>query len=289
MTEAEPARTPVQTSNRIRMRDIDFLIIGAAKSATTWLQQVLQSDPSVYMPDPELHYFSRNFHRGDDWYLRQFERSNSSQLVGEKSNSYLNTPGVAELVHKSLPHVKLVAQLRNPVDRAYSDYCMLYRRGEVSAAIENYLDPRIAADGRFLSSGNYSGQLDEYIKLFGRDQILLLTYERVRIDPVRQLNELRIFLGLQNTGIQTSFHVGKVKDKTVPMISPELKRYVRWLKPVVSSFRTTPVFKFLHSSLVREVKYPPLTPELRLRLRDFYAPENSAMEKLIGRQISEWK
>ena len=47
-----------------RMEDIDFLIIGAAKSATTWLQRSLQADPAVYMPDPELHYFSREYHRG---------------------------------------------------------------------------------------------------------------------------------------------------------------------------------------------------------------------------------
>ena len=73
------------------MEDIDFLIIGATKSATTWLQRSLQADPFVSMPDPELHYFSRAFSRGDDWYLSQFPASDLPLVVGEKSNSYLES------------------------------------------------------------------------------------------------------------------------------------------------------------------------------------------------------
>ena len=73
------------------MEDIDFLIIGATKSATTWLQKSLQADPLVSMPDPELHYFSREFSRGDDWYLSQFPARDDAFVVGEKSNSYLES------------------------------------------------------------------------------------------------------------------------------------------------------------------------------------------------------
>src|SRR5882672_5350922 len=66
-----PRRGQDRSTFLMQMNDIDFLIIGATKSATTWLQQCLQQDPSIYMPDPELHYFSREFHRGDKWYLDQ--------------------------------------------------------------------------------------------------------------------------------------------------------------------------------------------------------------------------
>src|SRR5687767_2598913 len=128
----------------MQIHDINFLIIGATKSATTWLQQSLQQDASVYMPDPELHFFSRNFEKGQDWYLSQFDNSPTHCMIGEKSNSYMDTPGVADRIKAALPKVLLIAQLRNPVDRAYSDYCMLYRRGEVGRDIAEYLDPRVA-------------------------------------------------------------------------------------------------------------------------------------------------
>src|SRR5262245_42993527 len=103
----------------ITFEDIDFLIVGAAKSATTWLQRSLQADTSVRMPDPELHYFSREYHRGADWYFNHFGLGAKDKLVGEKSNSYLDTPQAVHRIARHLPHVKIVAQLRNPVDRAY--------------------------------------------------------------------------------------------------------------------------------------------------------------------------
>ena len=137
----------------MKMSDIDFLIIGAAKSATTWLQRSLQADPAICMPDPELHFFSREFHRGNDWYFAQFPSHDVHQLVGEKSNSYLDCPQASPRIYSALPQAKLVAQLRNPVERAYSDYCMLYRRGEVGRDIELYLDPSNAVDSRFLAGG----------------------------------------------------------------------------------------------------------------------------------------
>ena len=79
----------------MHFKDIDFIIIGAAKSATTWLQKQLQTDPAVYMPDPELHYFSREYDRGSDWYFSQFNEELKDRVVGEKSNSYLYEPEAA--------------------------------------------------------------------------------------------------------------------------------------------------------------------------------------------------
>ena len=147
----------------MQFSDIDFIIIGAAKCATTWLQTQLQSDTAVYMPDPELHYFSREYTRGQDWYLSQFTEEGIGRTVGEKSNSYLDVPEAAVRLHRDLPQVKLIAQLRNPVERAYSDYCMLFRRGEVGADIEAHLDPSLAEDNRFLIGGHYASQLQPYI------------------------------------------------------------------------------------------------------------------------------
>ena len=138
----------------MQLKDIDFVIIGAAKSATTWLQTQLQSDPSVYMPDPELHYFSREYARGTDWYLSQFAEGRRDKLVGEKSNSYLYVPEAAARLHRDVPQAKLIAQLRHPVERAYSSYCMLYRRGQVGGDIEKYLNPDLGESEQILKSGN---------------------------------------------------------------------------------------------------------------------------------------
>jgi Sulfotransferase domain len=273
----------------MHMNDISFVIIGAAKSATTWLQRALQADPAIFMPDPELHYFSRERHRGDDWYLAQFAGRKHHQLAGEKSNSYLNTPGCAAVIHKALPGAKLIAQLRNPVDRAYSDYCMLYRRGEVDGDIARHLDPRNAAEGRFLSSGLYSSQLADFLRLYERDALLVLTYEGIRSNPEKQLSDLRSFIGLPGSAPAQSLQITKVKDKTIPMISPAMKRYLGWLKPVVAPLRATSVFQALHRGLAREIAYPEFNSDLRRRLQDHYSAEVERMENLMHRRLHEWR
>lgn len=269
------------------MNDIDFLIIGAAKSATTWLQRSLQADPAVCMPDPEIHYFSREFHRGDAWYLSQFPPLAGRRLVGEKSNSYLDHPKASSRIHAALPHIKLVAQLRNPVERAYSDYCMLYRRGEVGQDIERHLDPRGQAGGRFLENGLYHRQLQAYLERYPADRLLILLYEDMKSAPAEHLARVRGFLGLPEAVSPLPVQ-DRVKDRTTPMVPPNLRRYLRPFKPLVAPFRGTGIFKALRGAVARELKYPALGEDLRARLVDYYVTDAELLGKLLGRDLSDW-
>jgi Sulfotransferase domain len=271
------------------MSDIDFLIIGAAKSATTWLQRSLVNDPLVLMPpgDLELHYFSRQFSRGNDWYFSNFPKKRPGQLLGERSNSYLATPGMSQRIFENLPHAKLIAQLRNPVDRAYSDYCMLFRRGEVGRDIASYLDPRKAQDKRFLADGQYHSQLNAYLELFPENQLLVLLYEEMKTDPAAQLSKLRSYLGLSDH-IPSAINTDRVKDKSVPVVHPALKRHFGWLKPMIAPVRKNRIIQNIRERLVTDVEYPKLQPELRSRLTDHFAPEVEKMEIFMGRKLVGW-
>ncbi|WP_042775283.1 sulfotransferase family protein [Sinorhizobium fredii] len=271
----------------MKLNDIDFLIIGATKSATTWLQQSLQQDPNIYMPAPELHYFSRCYDRGDDWYLSNFEGQKGQRLIGEKSNSYMDTEGAAERIRQKLPKALLIAQLRNPIERAYSDYCMLYRRGEVDRDIAKYLDPRRAAGGRFLNGGLYFQQLQAYVDRFPAEQILVLLYEDMKIDAGAQLNRVRKFMKI--TGELPPRPVEKkVKDKAEPVVNPTLRRLLRPFKPMVAPFRNNSGFKRIRSMAVAEVQYAPLTRELRERMNDFYATEIEKLGAIVGMDLNGW-
>lgn len=271
----------------MQAEDIDFLIIGAAKSATTWLQQTLQTDPAVSMPDPELHYFSRFYHRGHDWYFDQFPKTEGKRLTGEKSNSYLDTPAAAERIKLLLPHTRLIVQLRNPVERAYSDYCMLYRRGEVGGDIRAHLSSRGNAKNRFLVGGCYFEQLQQYRERFPASQMLVLLFEDMIADPDAQIKQVRDFLGLHAEAPQTVVSK-KVKDRNQPMIGPRLRKVVKPLKPLLRPLRANPVFAAFWGRLAREISYPPLTPELRLQLADFYSADVERLAKLLKRDLSYW-
>ncbi|CAN7743866.1 MULTISPECIES: sulfotransferase [Ensifer] len=271
----------------MEMGDINFLIIGATKSATTWLQQSLQLDPRVHMPDPEIHYFSRYHDRGDGWYLENFKPTSEGLVIGEKSNSYLDTPAAAARIHQSLPHVLLVAQLRNPVERAYSDYCMLHRRGEATGDIERYLDPRQGAGGRFLEGGLYFRQLRRFLEFFPRERLLVLFYEDLKRDAAGQVQDLRQFLGLDgNPAFEPVAQ--RVKDKTKPLVDARLRQILKPLKPIVAPLRDTKGFEFLRSMISAEFKYVPLNKELTSRMIGYYEDETDRLAGLLGRDLGDW-
>ncbi|MCF3641806.1 sulfotransferase domain-containing protein [Rhizobium sp. TRM95111] len=272
----------------MQLEDIRFLIVGATKSATTWLQQSLQRHPAVYMPDPELHYFSRYYDRGASWYLSQFEPGDHRRrLIGEKSNSYMDTPDAAGRIRRDLPQVQLIAQLRNPIERAYSDYCMLYRRGEVGRDIEQYLDPRVADGGRFLNGGLYYRQLCGFLEVFPADRFLILLFEDIRTQPQRQLDMVGAFLKLEGD-LAIPPAEEKVKDKTQAVIGPHLRRILSPLKPLVKPIRQTGAFAAVRSLVAKELNYPALKPDLRSRLIEYYAGEVEQLGKSTGRDFSPW-
>ena len=271
----------------MQLHDIDFVIIGAAKSATTWLQTQLQSDPGIYMPDPELHYFSREYDRGHDWYLSQFAEAKAGRTVGEKSNSYLYQPEVAARLHRDLPQAKLIAQLRNPIERAYSSYCMLYRRGEVGPKIETYLDPTQSQHVQILGSGNFASHLERFIDLFGRERLLILFFDGVSKDPEAQMSRVRNHLGLPPRPLATEGRK-KVKDKSTPLVPVHLRKSLAWMKPAVRPLRGFAPFEAARSMVARPIQYPPLSDELRMRLNDYYAPSIEALERMSGQSLGHW-
>lgn len=269
------------------VRDIGFLIIGAAKCATTWLQRCLQADPAVYMPGPELHFFSREFEKGIAWYTAQFDCDDRQRLIGEKSNSYIEDPAAALRIREALPEVKFILQMRNPVERAYSDYCMLYRRGEVGKRIEDYLDPRNAAEQRFISNGCYAEQLDRYLQIFPRERFLFLLYENIATMPDCQVYQTRRFLELQEEDFSFAYEQ-KVKDKTTKVISPALKPYLKPLKPLINPWRSNPAVSAVLAALRREIAHPPLTDELRVRLAGYYEPHNARLQSMVELDLTQW-
>src|SRR5688500_16568506 len=115
--EISPATRPGKNAAMSEGRLPNFVIIGAAKAATTWLSYNLGAHPEVFLPTQELHYFSRFHHKGEDWYRAPFRDAEDTQLIGEKSASYLADAATPLRLQGLLPRARLIAQLRNPIER----------------------------------------------------------------------------------------------------------------------------------------------------------------------------
>jgi Sulfotransferase family len=264
-----------------------FVIVGATKSATTWLSHNLGAHPEIFLPTPELHYFSRFFDRGDDWYRSQFAGARPGQRIGEKSASYLPHPQAPGRLHRLLPGAKLLAQLRNPIERAYSDYCMHYRRGQVNRDIGHYLDPERTPIPRLLDDGFYHRHLMRFLEVFPSEQIKILLYDDIRARPGEVFADVCGYLGIDDA-VGPQAVARRVKDKETPVVPPRARRLLAPLKAIVQPYRKTRAFVAVRGLIARRLRYPELTPELRRRLAAHYAEDVARLGDLLGRDLSAW-
>lgn len=154
----------------------------------------------------EIHFFDKKYVKGIEWYKQQFPSKPVGSrllLIGEATPSYIFDPKVPNRINNHLPNVKLIILLRNPVDRAYSQYHMQLRSkkhelfpnglNKDALTFEDVLDKNI---GDYLSRGIYAEQLERWVKLFPRRQLLILQSERFFTNPEETLKKVFDFLGL---------------------------------------------------------------------------------------------
>jgi hypothetical protein len=172
-----------------------FLVIGAQRAGTSLLHQILLAHPEVYVPRErkEVHYFDRYFERGVAWYEGYFpaaDAARSYRAIGEITPDYLATEEAPARIHALLPACRLIAILRNPVDRAYSWYQHARRSRNERRDFEIF----VQEDPTALAWGLYHRHLQGYLARFSKDALLVLVYEELVRDPGRELGRLAGFL-----------------------------------------------------------------------------------------------
>lgn len=185
-------------------RQLDFFVIGAMKAGTTSLHYYLKEHPGLFLPiEKEVPFFAMDelYERGMDWYLDEFfAKAGAKQLIGTVSPPYMLNAEVPERIYKALPHVKLIALLRDPICRAKSQYKMLVRAfGERRSFAE-----AISVGGQYVTAGEYGKILDQYLKFFPREQLLVLFTEDLEVDPAAVLSRIYSFLGIDGRFVSAS-------------------------------------------------------------------------------------
>ncbi|MGE0665638.1 MAG: sulfotransferase domain-containing protein [Sphingomonadales bacterium] len=274
---------------------IDFLIIGAPKSGTSWLAHNLARNPNCFMPHQEIHYYSRYFEsHSPQWYAAFFADRQPGQLVGERSNTYMTDPRSPDRIQRELPDAKLIAILRNPVERAYSGYCMRLNRGFVSADISSELDPENPKAREILENGLYSVQLGRFLDRFSREQVHVALYDDILTRPYELMGDISRYLGVPTQFDKESMD-RRHNEKKIYGIKPGYKQL---LGPIMrSEHLRTKIIKSLRSSqwgktMLRffsgNLSYPPFSEAVRSRLVAYYSEEVSMISKFTGRNLDNW-
>ena len=257
----------------------NFIVLGAAKAGTTALYFYLMQHPQVHVtPLKETNFFAlegqplnfggpgddeyvntRSLTRLDD-YVEQYRYATGKIARGEASPLYLYSTRAVERIRHYAPDAKLVAFLRNPVDRAFSSFLHLVRDGR-----EEFTDFRrgLEAEDRRVADhwehlwhykrmGLYHEQLRRYYDAFPVGQIKVFLYKDLRTEPERVMRDLFAFLGVDPTFVPDMSQRHNVTTDLPPDRRPVLR------------------------------------PEVRAELREYFRDDAAQLQALIGRDLSHW-
>ena len=209
------------------------LIVGAQRAGTTTLFNYLMEHPEVRFPfKKEIHFFDFRYHMGMDWYRSCFCYEpflGKNGITLEASPYYMIHPLVPERVANSLPGVKIIMLLRNPVDRALSQYHHNVRHNREKLSFEEALekDPerlegeveKLKADGSYYSynhhryayilRGRYMDHIEKWLQSFNKERVLLIQAEKMFMEPKETCNEVFEFLGLSSWDLRNFKHYHK--------------------------------------------------------------------------------
>lgn len=193
----------------------DFLIGGAARSGTTWLHHTLELHPDLYMarpwpPEPQFFYRNDRYELGIEYYSSTwFANTGEASFLGEKSTAYMESADAANRIKKHLPDVKILFLLREPIDRAYSNYLWTRTNGMetgdflTALRLEDERLSNLAGNLRYVrpyayyERGLYADFLQIYIDIFGAKQVLCLRYDDIQRNPKKLITRVHEFLGVE--------------------------------------------------------------------------------------------
>ena len=292
-------------------KPLDFLVIGASKSGTTSLHHYLRAHPHIFLPErKELPYFTKNkewYQAGWDAFVARFYADASPQaLWGKVTPQYMSERQIPHSIHTHMPQVKLVALLRNPVDRAFSYYSMICRQGKENRSfaevVNQQLSPQALVKARqaplggihnyytYMVRGEYARILGYYHQYFPPEQLFVVFTDDLKRIPQRTIDSILSYIGLPsgfvppnlsqryNFATEDSLGPFAAKVKTVPPIS--------WVWDLLPPKPRRRVRRWGEQRL-RTLLNPTLTcpPDIRAKLVDFYRPDVQKLEALLGRPL----
>jgi hypothetical protein len=282
----------------------DFLVIGAYKSGSTALHEALRAHPQVFVPaqkgpsffafdgvaEPDRPLPPGTVRSWDD-YRALFDQAPAGAVCGEVSPEYLANPRAAGRIRDRVPHVRLVAILRNPVERAFSDYLMYVRDGlEPEADFGRALDAQAerrrtaAPTGYYVETGFYGRQLRPYFETFPRERIQVHLFEDFAADPGGVLRSLFAFLGVDPALGRTPERAVNVSGIPRNALVAAAVRGGRRLAPLLPAA----VRSRAKATLARGLDRPELAPEHRRRLVELYREDVAELERLLDRPLDRW-
>ena len=286
---------------------LGFLIIGAEKAGTTWLADMLRQHPGIYIPpQKELFYFNRqffespelhnyNFDQPATWYRQFFKAAAAGQLLGEASPAYLWDQAAPARIREFAPGVRLVAVLRDPVERAFSQYLYFIQRGYFG---EISFEQALVRRPDLVSRGLYAAQLGRYLELFPREQLSIHFFDDLQRDSRAFLQAVQAFLGVaplvpENIDLRQNV-TGRPRfawfNRLIAVLRYPLRKYnPPLLMRLLRASGLARLQERLRLANTRPLaEKPAIAAQTRARLRETFRQDILELQRLAGRDLGAW-
>ncbi len=291
----------------------DFLIVGAAKSGTTSLYYYLRDHPQIFMPEIKEPWFFTFMNNSPDllspeiiWkfedYIKLFEKARKNQLIGEASPSYLykyevSIKNIRKVYGENYKRLKIIIVLRNPTDRAWSNYMMYKMDGKEPLDFEEAIKPDIISWRiknnwdifyDYIGVGMYFDQVKAYLEEFPNTRVFL--YENLKDDVSKLLKEIYSFTDIDEAfkpNLSIKYNVsGKVKYKFLHEFMNLKKSILKDIfKPIIPyDIRK----KMKHKLSEKNITRTELSKDLRKIILNIYEKDISNLEKTLKTDLSAW-
>jgi hypothetical protein len=309
-------KTASHSQRSLSMKMPNFFVIGATKSGTTSVYEWLKQHPQIYMsPRKEPNFFASE---GGEFvvkpgvrkskypvikdiedYRALFQDVSNESAIGEATVGYLFNPRTPERLRLYVPDARLIAILRDPVDRAISHYRMMVRGGD--EPIADFVQALDEEEHRIRSNwdafswsykgvGLYYVQLKRYFDLFERSQIRVYLYEDLKSDPISLIQDIFRFLQVDyrfTPDLGSKHNQGYVPRNEVARIlltkpNPFRYAYRSLMIPFIPKEKLEPIIRWL---MKRRVE---LSLEARKKLIEVFRDDILMLQELIQRDLSDW-
>lgn len=173
---------------------ISFLAVGPQRTASSWLDRALRSNPKLNLPAnvKETFFLDEHFTRGFEWYFGLFSQPHDGVIFGEIGSTYFDSPEARQRLQEHNPSARIIIMVRNPVARAFSSFGHEFAKGRVN---DSFFDA-VERQPRIISSGRYSFHAPTWESAFGDHNVLYLVQEDIEADPQSQMDKVCRFLGV---------------------------------------------------------------------------------------------
>jgi hypothetical protein len=276
----------------------DFIVVGAGRTGTTWVHEVLSPHVGLPRGTKETNFFSTNYALGLDWYRAHFRGYPQSLVLGEISPTYFDFVEAPARIARDIPGCRIICSLRDPVQRLYSHYRLLRTEGWITRqtfeqAVEHHSKWQ-SRDGNIVGTNRYAFHLRRWFEALGKDRVLVSFHDDLEKDPQGYIDQLTSFIGIRRIDLSRS----RLGWRRINLIEraprhPHLAARARRLRGALERrrmYRTIEVLApFFRYCAGGGDEFPPLDPEAEQVLRARFTPEVEALEQLLERDLSSWK